>query len=34
MLVLTFFYTLDKHTGKLQGDLMAGVHADTSDLKL
>ncbi|WP_435106238.1 MFS transporter [Nocardiopsis synnemataformans] len=34
MFVLTFFYDLDRHMGKLNADLADGVHADTSDLKL
>lgn len=34
MFVLSFFYKVDRHTGKLNADLAAGIHADTSDLKL
>lgn len=34
MLALTFLYRLDRHTEKIRQDLAAGVHADTSDLKL
>lgn len=34
MLVLVFFYRLDKHIGHIHADLAAGIHADRSDLKL
>jgi len=34
MLGLSFLYKLDRHTGKIAQDLAAGIHADTSDLKL
>ncbi|BDZ64682.1 MFS transporter [Agromyces mangrovi Wang et al. 2018] len=34
MLAISFTYKLDRHTGAIETDLAAGIHADTSELKL
>lgn len=34
MLVVTRYYKLDQHIGGIQADLDAGIHADSSQIKI